>query len=87
VRVQDAVHLDGSVEVALAIEDGGPHVSAAGQELLEPGRGLDGDALVSGVSQLVPNGDELGTRQSYGYGGPRHDCESLPATAEARNRV
>ena len=71
--MQDGVHLQRAVEVRLAVEDGRVDVRPTAQKRAQFGRGLDCDAFVAGLVQMLLNPEELGARQRYGYGGAWHD--------------
>jgi hypothetical protein len=85
--VQDGVHLEGAVEVCLAIEDGDVDIRTAGEKFVEIGRRLNCHALIASFSQLLVDLEELGARQRDSYYGAWHDCDGPPCDAEAEVRV
>jgi hypothetical protein len=65
--VEHRVHLEGPVEVVLAIEDGNAYVAAQTQEVFQVVRCPDFDRLVASLNELGADGSVLSWRESDCY--------------------
>jgi len=61
--MEEAVHLDRSIEVVLPVQDGHADVTAQVEKSFELLGGVDGNRVVAGLSQLRTDGSQLRRRK------------------------